>query len=113
SLGGEIVARVVQDKFLTRYLFLPVALALALWFVRTRRARYLLALAFVCWAVITVHPVGLAVIAVSVGGFGIVHLLCGWRRKDNWLETAGLALPFASIAVGPLLYALFKGIPPT
>jgi len=113
SLGGEIVARVVQDKFLTRYLFLPVALALALWFVRTRRARYLLGFAFLCWAVVTVHPVGLAVIAISVGGFGIVHLLYGLRERRAWLETAGLALPFASIAIGPLLYAIFKGIPPT
>lgn len=113
SLGGEIVARVVQDKFLTRYLFLPVALAFALCFVRTRRVRHLLGFAFLCWAVVTVHPVGLAVIAISVGGFGIVHLLCGLRERKAWLETAGLALPFVSLALGPLLYVLFRGIPPT
>ncbi len=37
TFGGEFISRIVEDKFVARFLFLPVALALAVAFVESRK----------------------------------------------------------------------------
>jgi uncharacterized protein DUF6077 len=75
TFGGEFVGRIAEDKFVAKFFFLPVALCLALAFLKSRRLRYLLVFAFVGWASVVMHPVGLAIIGLSMAGFGLVHVV--------------------------------------
>ncbi len=101
SFGGEFVGRVAEDKFATRYIFLPVALALAVAFVKSRRPRYVAVFALVCWATMAVHPVGLAVIGLSVAGFGLLYLGVNWRGREAWVMVAGLGGTLLSAVAVP------------
>ncbi|HEX2729778.1 MAG TPA: DUF6077 domain-containing protein, partial [Rubrobacteraceae bacterium] len=60
--GSEFAVRLAEDKYAARFLFLPLALVAAVLFLRSRRRRYLAAFGFLCWSVVTVHPVGIAVV---------------------------------------------------
>lgn len=70
DLGGRWIGRVAEDKFLAWFLFLPVALIFAVLFLEGRRKRHLVVFGFFCWAVVAVHPVGLAIIGLSAAGLG-------------------------------------------
>lgn len=118
SFGGEFVSRVAEDKFAARFIFLPVALALGLAFLESRKLLYLAVFALVCWATMAVHPVGLAVIGLSMAGFGCMYFAVNWRRREAWAMVAGLggtllsavAIPAAVIylATGEALTAFLK-----
>lgn len=101
TFGGELVGRVIQDKFAARFIFLPVALALAFAFLKSKRKRYLLCFGFICWSVCVVHPVVLGVIAISMAGFAIVYLALNWRDKRAWIGIATLAMAGASVVILP------------
>jgi Family of unknown function (DUF6077) len=103
SFGGEFVGRIAEDKFTARYLFLPIALAFALFFIEERRWRYLGLFGFMCWAVMAVHPVGLAIIGVSVGGFGVVYVALNVRRTEAWKRAGGLAGVLLGVILLPAL----------
>jgi hypothetical protein len=109
SLGGEFVGRVAEDKFVARLLFLPIALVFAFLFLESRKLRYLMVFAFFCWAVVAIHPVGLAIIGLSTAGFGLLHLAVNWRKKEAWIRTASLGGALLSILVAPVLYLLKTG----
>ena len=109
--GGEFITRAVEDKFAARFLFLPVSLCLAAAFLEGRRLRYLLSFGFVCWSVVTVHPVGLAIIGLSVTGFGLVHLAVNWRSPAVWRTVIALGATLLSILVVPLLFVVTTGEP--
>ena len=90
SFGREFVGRVAEDKFAARFLILPVTLVFAFLFFESRRLRYLAVFAFLCWAVVAIHTVGLAIIGLSTAGFGLANLAVNWREKGAWIRTAAL-----------------------
>jgi hypothetical protein len=103
SFGGEFVGRIAEDKFVARFLFLPVSLALAFVYLEGRRLRYLAAFAFSCWTVMAVHPVGLAIIGLSVGGFGLVHVALNLRDRAAWVRSASLGAVLLGVVSVPAL----------
>lgn len=109
--GGEFITRAVEDKFTARFLFLPVSLCLAAAFLEGRKFRYLIFFGFVCWSVVAVHPVGLAIIGLSVAGLGLVHLAVFWRSRVAWRATIFLGSALLSILVLPLLFVVTTGEP--
>jgi hypothetical protein len=109
--GGEFITRAVEDKFTARFLFLPVSLYLAAAFLESRKLRYVIFFGFVCWSVVAVHPVGLAIIGLSVTGFGLVHLAVEWRSRVAWRTVISLGAALLSILVLPLLFVVTTGEP--
>ncbi len=107
--GGEFVARLAEDKFATKYIFLPVALTTAVAFLQSRKFRWVALFAFMCWSAVAVHPVGLAIIGLSMAGFGILYLAVNWRERDAWIKIASLGLSGLTVLVLPLLYVLTTG----
>ena len=97
TLGGEFIGRVAEDKFVARSLFLPLALMFAFLFLESRKLRYLMVFAFFCWAVVAIHPAGLAIIGLSMAGFGLFHLAVNWRKKQAWIRTVSLGVPLVSV----------------
>lgn len=109
TFGSELISRIVQDKFVARYIFLPVALCLAVAFLEERKFRYLALFGFMCWAVVSVHPAGLAIIGLSMTGFGLVRVMVGWRQREVWTGMMSLGAALLSILIVPLAYALITG----
>ena len=109
TFGGEFVGRIAEDKFVAKFFFLPVALCLAVAFLESRRLRYLGVFAFVCWSSVAVHPVGLAIIGLSMAGFGLVHVLLNPLRKEGWAGMVRLGAALLSFGVVPALFMLATG----
>jgi hypothetical protein len=109
SLGGEFVGRVAEDKFVARFMFLPVALMFAFLFLESWKWRYLMVFTFLCWAMMAIHPIGLAIIGLSTAGFGLFHLAVNWRRKEAWIRTVSLGGALLSVLIAPVLYLLATG----
>ncbi|MGH3086509.1 MAG: DUF6077 domain-containing protein [Rubrobacteraceae bacterium] len=113
TFGGEFVGRAVQDKYFARFLFLPVILALAAVFLEDRRLKYLGVFAFLCVAIVAVHPVGLAVVGLAVSGFMLFYLIANYSEKAARTGAAGIGGVFAGILLVPALYLLARGVSPT
>lgn len=111
SIGGEFLSRAVQDKDVTRFIFLPIALCFAAAWLEKRRFAHLLLFGFLCWAVVTVHPAGLAVIGLATAGFGLFHVVAHPRAAQAWTRAVALGAALLSILVIPLLYILVAGKP--
>jgi hypothetical protein len=109
TFGGEFVGRIAEDKFVAKFFFLPLALCLAVAFLESRRLRYLVVFAFVCWSSVAVHPVGLAIIGLSMAGFGLVHLAVNPLRREAWAGMMKLGAALLSFGVVPALYMLTTG----
>jgi hypothetical protein len=109
SFGAELIGRVAEDKFVARFLFLPIALIFAFLFLESRKLRYLVGFAFLCWVVVTIHPVGLAIIGLSTAGLGLFHLAVNRRDKGSWIRTVSLGGALLSVLVAPVLYLLGTG----
>lgn len=109
SFGGEFVGRMVQDKFATLFLFLPIALCMAVGYVESSKKRYLAFFLFLCWAVVTIHPVGIAIFGLSMAGFGLFYVAVNWRSIGAWLKMVALAVALLSVALVPVLFALVSG----
>lgn len=107
--GGMFVSRITEDKFVARYIFLPVALSLAALFLRGREIKHLVLFAFTCWAVMVMHPVGLAIIGLSAAGFSLIHVMVNWRERGAWAGATGLGAALLSVALAPVAYALVIG----
>ena len=111
SPGNDFVARVTEDKYVTRFFFLPVSLGLAVLYLRSRKLRYLAFFTFVCWSAVIVHPIGLILIGMSTAGLGFFHLIANFRDSRSWKAVLGLGAAIGSISVPPLLYLLATGSP--
>ncbi|MGB3634737.1 MAG: DUF6077 domain-containing protein [Rubrobacteraceae bacterium] len=109
TFGGEFAARQVEDKFATKFVFLPMALAAAAVFLEMRKLRYAAFFALICWSVMAIHPVGLAIIGLSMSGFAILYLAVNWRSGAAWARIAGLGIAGASVLFLPALYVLATG----
>jgi Family of unknown function (DUF6077) len=114
TFGGEFIQRLPEDKLATKFLFLPMALAFAAAFLEGGRRVYFWSFAFVCCAVMAVHPVGLAIIGVSMAGFSILHLAANPRTREAWIRVSAMGLAgLAVIAVPAILVLAVAGKPLT
>ena len=107
--GGEFIRHVAEDKYVARFVFVPVALALAILTLKTRRLRYLLLFAFLCPSVATVHPLGLVFIGLPVAGLGLLHLLFNLRDRGAWGYVGGLGLSLLVVGGPPTAYLAATG----
>jgi hypothetical protein len=101
SSGGEFVGRMAEDKFVARFVFLPVALALAVAFLESHKPRYVAVFALICCAVVAVHPVGVAIIGLSMAGFGLLYLALNLRRREAWAMIVALGVPLLAVVLFP------------
>jgi hypothetical protein len=113
KFGWDFTGRIAEDKFTARYIFLPVALAFAVLFLESKRLRYLGFFALVCWSVMAVHPVGLAIIGLSMAGFGLIYLAVNRRKREDWTKMVSLGVALLSVLFVPALYVLTTGNPLT
>ncbi|HSL01105.1 MAG TPA: DUF6077 domain-containing protein [Rubrobacteraceae bacterium] len=114
TFGGEFVGRMAEDKFAARYIFFPVALAVAVAFARTGRARHLWLFALICWAMMAVHPVGLAITGLAMAGFAVLYVAVNWRERAAWVRVSGLGIAgLSAIAIPAALAYLLTGEPLT
>lgn len=111
SPGHDLMARATEDKFLTRFVFLPVALSLAALYLRERRLRYLAVFTFICWSVAAVHLIGLMLIGICTAGLGFFHLATRLREGAEWKSVLGLGTAISSVAAPPLVYLIATGSP--
>ena len=101
TFGGEFLQRLPEDKLATKFLFLPLALAFAAAFLEGRGRRYLACFLFAVCAVVAIHPIGFAVIGLSMAGFGIMHLAANPRSRASWTRVSIMGLAGAAILVVP------------
>lgn len=111
SIGGEFLSRAVQDKDVTRFVFLPIALCFAAAFLEKRKFAHLALFGFLCWSVVSVHPAGLAVIGLSAAGLGLFHVAAHPRTPEAWTRAVTLGLALLSVLLIPLLYVLVTSKP--
>ena len=110
--GGEFVQRLPEDKLVAKFLFLPLALACAYAFLEGGKKRYFFGFAFLCGAVMAVHPIGLAIIGISMAGFAVLHLAAVPRSRDAWASISAMGLAGVTIiAVPAAIVSLFTDEP--
>ncbi len=106
TFGGEFIQRLPEDKLATKFLFLPMALAFAFAYLEGGRRVYFGCFAFVCCAVIAVHPIGLAIIGISMAGFGILHLAVNPRSREAWARLSAMGLAGLTAIAVPAVFIL-------
>ena len=112
--GGEFVQRLPEDKLVAKFLFFPLALAFAFAFLEGGGKRYFLGFAFLCSAVMAVHPIGLAIIGISMAGFAVLHLAAEPRSRAAWTRISAMGLAGVTIiAVPAAAVSLFTDEPLT
>ena len=99
--GGEFVQRLPEDKMVAKFLFFPLALACAYAFLEGGKKRYFLGFAFLCSAVMAVHPIGLAIVGISMAGFAVLHLAAVPRSRDAWASICAMGLAGVTIIAVP------------
>jgi hypothetical protein len=110
--GGEFVQRLPEDKLVAKFLFLPLALACAYAFLEGGKKRYFFGFAFLCSAVMAVHPIGLAIIGISMAGFAVLHLAAVPRSREAWASISAMGLVGVTIiAVPAAIVSLFTDEP--
>ena len=92
-----------------RFAFMPVALIFAALFLEHRKLRYLGFFGLVVWAVVVIHPIGLAFIGLSVASFCLVYLVVNFRMPRAWTGTIALGVVLASVVVPPAVLLLVGG----
>jgi hypothetical protein len=101
SWGGEFVQRLPEDKLVAKFLFLPLALACAYAFLEGGAKRYFLGFTFLCCAVMAIHPIGLAIIGISMAGFAVLHLAANPRSGAAWARISAMGLAGVAIVAIP------------
>ena len=114
TFGGEFLQRLPEDKLATKFLFLPIALAFAATFLDGGKWRYFACFAFLCCAVVAVHPIGFATIGLAMAGFGILHLASNPRSRSAWARVSAMGLAgLLVVAVPAALVPVLTGQPLT
>lgn len=103
SFGGEFTQRLIEDKLAAKFLFFPVALAFATAFLKGGGRVYFWSFAFLCCAVLVVHPVGFAIIGIAMAGFGVLYLAFNVRSREAWGRVSALGLAGVSVVAVPAL----------
>jgi len=112
SWGGEFVQRLPEDKLVAKFLFLPLALACAYAFLEGGEKRYFLGFTFLCCAVMAIHPIGLAIIGISMAGFAVLHLAANPRNGAAWARISAMGLAgVAIVAIPAVLVSSFTNEP--
>ena len=112
ALGGEFIQRLPEDKLAAKFLFLPLALAFAVAFMEGGRKRYFCGFAFLCCAVMAIHPIGLAITGISMAGFAILHLASNLRSRVAWVRISAMGLAgLLVVAVPAVLVSFFTDEP--
>ena len=106
SFGGDLVRRVLEDKFAARYLMFPVALGLAALYLKKRGWLRLGMFAFVFWATGAVHPMVLGILGLGVAALGVVHLAVNFRDRRAWTGVLALGAVIFLTLVPPAAYLL-------
>jgi len=110
--GGEFVQRLPEDKLVAKFVFLPLALACAYAFLEGGAKRYFIGFTFLCCAVMAVHPIGLAIIGISMAGFALMHLAANPRGRAAWARISVMGLTgVAIVAVPAVLVSSFTDEP--
>ncbi len=109
SFGGDLVRRVLEDKFAARYLMLPVALGLAVLYLKKRGWLRLGMFTFVFWATGAVHPMVLGILGLAVAALGAVHLAVNLRSRDAWTGILALGAVIFFTLVPPAVYLVATG----
>jgi len=114
ALGGEFVQRLPEDKLVTKFLFLPLALAFAAAFLEGGGKRYFGCFLLMLCAVLAIHPIGFAIIGLSMAGFGIMHLASNPRSRTSWGRVSAMGLAGVLVMVLPAVSVpIFTGRPLT
>src|SRR5215203_3426208 len=101
--GGELVQRLPEDKLVAKFLFLPLALAFAYAFLQGGTKRYFLGFSFLCCAVMAVHPIGLAIIGISMAGCALMHLAANPRSRAAWARISAMGITGVAIIAVPAI----------
>ena len=101
--GGEFVQRLPEDKLVAKFLFLPLALAFAFAFLEGGAKRYFVGFSFLCCAVMAVHPIGLAIIGISMAGFALMHLAANPRSRAAWARISAMGITGVAIIAVPAI----------
>lgn len=114
TFGGEFIQRLPEDKLAAKFLFMPLALAFAVVFLKGGGQRYFWCFAFSCWSVMAVHPIGLAIIGISMAGFGVLHLASNPRGRWAWARICAMGLAgLVAVGVPAFLAVVVAGKPLT
>ncbi|MEJ2211713.1 MAG: tetratricopeptide repeat protein, partial [Anaerolineae bacterium] len=112
--GSDLVTRIIQDKFQGWFLVVPIVIVFAIWFLESRRARYLLGLGVGAFGATLLHPIALVQVLILSAGLGLLYLLLDgpwrgqfWRRFGSVLAL-GLVLGICLI-VPVIQYFRFVG----
>jgi hypothetical protein len=106
GIGRSLFLRIMEDKFLLRFVLLPVALWLTLRYLRKRNKGDLVSLIIAIVALGLVHPTGLALYGISFGNLLLVTLLFGsWSEKKEKLSRI---IPIVSIVLFVMLIPLWQ-----
>jgi tetratricopeptide (TPR) repeat protein len=106
GIGYSLFLRIIEDKFLIRFILLPVALWLTLRYLKKRDKSALFSLIITIIALGLVHPMGLVLYGISFGSFLLVRFLFGsWHNKKR--ELVGV-LPVIIIILVMLLVPLWQ-----
>jgi hypothetical protein len=106
TFGGEFIQRLPEDKLAAKFFFLPMALAFAAAFLEGGRRVYFWCFALVCCAVMAVHPIGFAIIGISMAGFGILYLAANPRSREAWTRISAMGLAGIAVIAVPALFIL-------
>ena len=109
SFGGELVRRVAEDKFAARYLLLPVALGLAVLYLRKRGWLRLGMFTLVFWTTGAVHPMVLGILGLGVAALGTVHLISNFKDRNAWGGVLALGTVVFLTLVPPAAYLIITG----
>jgi tetratricopeptide (TPR) repeat protein len=87
SLGLSLLQRIIEDKFLIRFILLPVALWLTLRYLKQGGKVSLTSLIITIIAVGLAHPMGVVLYGISSGLFFLITLSFGmWQEKKEKLS---------------------------
>lgn len=111
SFGGNLVRRVLEDKFAAQYIMLPVAIGLAVLYLKKRGWLRLGAFAFVFWTTGVVHPMVMGILGLGVAALGAVHLLSNRRDRRAWGGVLALGAVVFLTLVPPAAYLLITDSP--
>lgn len=106
TFGGEFFQRLVEDKLAAKFLFLPVALGFAAAYLKGGGKAYFWFFTFACAAVVLVHPIGLAIIGISMTGLAVFHLASHPRSRAAWGRVSALGFAGLSIIAVPATLSL-------
>ena len=110
--GGEFVQRLPEDKLVAKFFLFPLALACAFAFLEGGKKRHFFGFAFLCSAVMAIHPIGLAIIGISMAGFAVLQLANEPRSRAAWARISAMGIAgVAIIAVPAAAVSLFTDEP--